>query len=95
MVLFVSILAQPAKKMMPAAAKMRVRLELIILVFIVRCVLTGCDSQVENASTDGVNSIFRLSRKCNNHARIERRKTSQRSTGIGFLICFGLAFAGG
>ena len=27
---------------------------------------------VENASTAGVNSIFRLSQKCNNHARVER-----------------------
>jgi hypothetical protein len=37
------MLAQPAKKMMPQAAKMRIRLELVILVFMVRCVLIGCD----------------------------------------------------
>jgi hypothetical protein len=39
------MLAQPARKMMPQAAKMRIRLELIILVFMVRCVLIGCDLQ--------------------------------------------------
>ena len=53
---------------------MRIRLELVILVFIVRCVLTACDSQVESASTAGVNSIFRLSRKCNNRVRIDEEK---------------------
>jgi hypothetical protein len=57
------MLAHPAKKMMPQAAKMRIRLELVILVFMVRCVLTGCKLAVESASTAGVNSIFRLSRK--------------------------------
>ena len=44
-VLFVSMLAHPAKKMMPQAAKMRIRLDLVILVFMVRCVLTGCGLQ--------------------------------------------------
>jgi hypothetical protein len=39
------MLAQPAKKIMPQAAKMRIRLELVILVFMVRCVLTGGDLQ--------------------------------------------------
>ena len=71
-ILAVSVVAQPAKKMM-LAAEMRIRLELVILVFIVRPVLTGCGLQVESASTAGVNSIFRLSRKCNNRMRIERR----------------------
>jgi hypothetical protein len=50
--------------MTPQAAKMRIRLELIILVFMVRCVLTNLGLQVESTSTAGVNSIFRLSRKC-------------------------------
>jgi len=62
-VLFVSMLAQPVKKMMPQAARMRIRLELIILGFMVRCVLTNLGLQVESTSTVGVNSIFRLSRK--------------------------------
>jgi hypothetical protein len=57
------MLAQPVKKMMPQAAKMGIRLELIILVFMVRCVLTNLGLQVESTSTAGVNSIFRLSRK--------------------------------
>jgi len=35
------MLAQLAKKMVPQAAKMRIRLELVILVFMVRCVLIG------------------------------------------------------
>jgi hypothetical protein len=35
LVLSVSIVAQPAKKMMPPAAKVRIRLELVIFVFIV------------------------------------------------------------
>jgi hypothetical protein len=35
------MLAQRVKKMTPQAAKMRIRLELIILVFMVRCVLTN------------------------------------------------------
>ena len=72
LVLFVSILAQPAKKMM-LAAEMRIRLELVILVFIVRCALTACDLLVESASRAGVNRISRLSQKCNNRAQIERR----------------------
>jgi hypothetical protein len=37
------MLAQPAKKITPQAAKMRIRLELIILVFMVRCVLINLD----------------------------------------------------
>jgi len=61
-VLFVSMLAQPVKKITPQAAKMRIRLELIILVFMVRCVLTNLGLQVESTSIAGVNSIFRLSR---------------------------------
>jgi hypothetical protein len=69
------MLAQPAKKMMPPAAKMRMRLKLDILVFMVRCVLTGGDPQVENVSSAGVNSVFRLSRKCNN--RVRRLKEDQ------------------
>ena len=58
MVEFVSMLAQPVKKMMPQAAKMRIRLELIILVFMVRCALTNLDLQVE-PSTAAVNSLLR------------------------------------
>jgi hypothetical protein len=54
---------------MPQAAKMRIKLELVILIFMVRCVLTGCELQVEDMSTVGVNSIFRLSRKCNSRGR--------------------------
>src|SRR4029077_11804781 len=68
--LSVSMLAQPAKKATPLAAKMRIRLELVIFVFMVCCVLTAYDLQVERASTAGVNNLFRLSRKCNNRARI-------------------------
>jgi hypothetical protein len=37
--LFVSMLAQPAKKATPLAAKMRIRLELVIFFFMVCCVL--------------------------------------------------------
>jgi hypothetical protein len=37
LVLSVSIVAQPAKKMMPLAAKMTIRLNLGILVFMVVC----------------------------------------------------------
>jgi hypothetical protein len=33
--------AQPAKKMMPMAAKIRIRFELVIRVFMVCCVLTA------------------------------------------------------
>jgi hypothetical protein len=57
------MLAQPVKKMTPQAAKMRIRLELVILVFMVRCVLTNLDLQVESTPTARVNSIFGLSRK--------------------------------
>src|SRR6476469_5479379 len=81
------MLAQPVKKMTPQWAKMRIRLELIILVFMVRCVLTNLDLQVESTSTAGVNSIFGLSRT-NNRARIERRRKAQdppRSNEIGCL----------
>ena len=41
--LSVSMLAQPAKKAMPLAAKMRIRLELVVFVFMVCCVLTAYD----------------------------------------------------
>jgi hypothetical protein len=42
-VLPVSMLVQPPKKMMPHAGKIRIRLELVILVFIVRCALSACE----------------------------------------------------
>ena len=62
-VLFVSMLAQPLKKMTPQPAKMRIRIELISLGFIVRCVLTNLDLQEERTSTADVNSVLSLSPK--------------------------------
>jgi hypothetical protein len=43
LVLSVSMLAQPAKKMVPQAASARIKLELTILIFIVRCVVIACN----------------------------------------------------
>jgi hypothetical protein len=64
------MLAQPAKKATLLAAKMRIKLELVTFVFMVCRVLTAFDWKVESVSTVGVNNLFRLSRKCNNRARI-------------------------
>ena len=81
-VLAVSVVAQPAKKMM-LAAEMRIRLELVILFFIVRCGLTAYDLVVESASRAGVNRISRLSQKCNNRAGIANSAIAISCGGLG------------
>jgi hypothetical protein len=74
------MLTQPARKMMPQAAKMRIRLKLVVLVFMVCCVLTAYDSQVESGSTARVNNLFRLSRKC----KQSRADWTETKSGNGF-----------
>ncbi len=57
-VLFVSMVAQPTKKMMAQPAKMRISLRSLILVFMVRCVLDWLQLAVKRESVAGVNKYL-------------------------------------